>query len=126
MLRFNKSSFFVFSLLFIVEIFIALYIHDSVIRPYFGDALVVILIYYFIKTFFRIQAKVNIIAVTSFAFVIEISQYFKLIYWLGLEHNKGWRIILGTSFNWLDFVSYLFGAFILYIIEINQTFKRKR
>lgn len=38
-------------LLLLIEVLIALYIHDSIIRPYTGDVLVVIVIYTFIRVF---------------------------------------------------------------------------
>ncbi|WP_366069085.1 DUF2809 domain-containing protein [Flavobacterium sp.] len=53
MLTFNKTYFRLASLIFTVEILIALYVHDKIIRPYFGDVLVIVLIYCFIKSFFK-------------------------------------------------------------------------
>ena len=41
------------ALLFLTEVFIALYINDAFIRPYGGDILVVLLVYYFLKTFIK-------------------------------------------------------------------------
>ena len=39
-------------LLFLIELFIALFVHDTFVRPYFGDVLVVILLWCIIKTVF--------------------------------------------------------------------------
>ncbi len=79
MFRFHRKSFLIFIAIFITEILIALYIHDKITRPYIGDTLVVLLMYYFIKTFFRIKPWHNIIAVTLFAFAVEFGQYFNLV-----------------------------------------------
>ncbi len=43
--RFDLKSFFIFFLIFVVEVVIALYIKDRVIRPYSGNVLVVMLMY---------------------------------------------------------------------------------
>ena len=48
MLLFRRSYFSFFVLLFIIEVLIALFVNDRLIRPYVGDFLVVILIYCFI------------------------------------------------------------------------------
>lgn len=49
----KKRIFYIISFLviFCIEVFIALYIRDSFIRPYMGDALVVVLVYSFVRIF---------------------------------------------------------------------------
>lgn len=55
LLHFNKTYFAFTVLLFLTETLIALFLHDQLIRPYFGGVLVVILIYCFFKSFFTIS-----------------------------------------------------------------------
>ena len=38
-------------IVFIIELIIALYVHDRIIRPYIGDMLVVVLVYCFVRVF---------------------------------------------------------------------------
>ena len=111
--QFNKNYFFLFLLLLIVEILIALFVHDSFIRPYIGDLLVVVLIYCFVKAFFTTP----VIAVLLFACVIEVLQYFNYADKLGLQHSKVARIIIGSSFDWKDIVAYVAGTLLLLLIE---------
>ena len=40
-----------------VEVFIALYVHDSFVRPYLGDVLVVVVIYFFLRIFIPDQCS---------------------------------------------------------------------
>lgn len=49
----KKRIFYIISFLviFCIEVFIALYVRDSFIRPYMGDALVVVLVYSFVRIF---------------------------------------------------------------------------
>jgi len=62
MLVFRKTYFVAALLLFAAEVCIALFFHDRFIRPYFGDFLVVILIYCFLKSFWN--ASMFIVALT--------------------------------------------------------------
>ncbi len=50
---FNIRYFLLFIALLIIEILIALYVHDEIVRPYIGDVLVSILVYCFVKAFFN-------------------------------------------------------------------------
>ncbi len=113
---FNKNYFIITILLFLVEIFIALYVHDNFIRPYVGDFLVVILIYCFLKSFLHIPVIPTAISVLLFSYCVETLQYFQLVKKLGLQHSKLARIVIGTSFEWIDIIAYTLGiAFVIYI-----------
>lgn len=49
----EKRIFYIISFLmiFCIEVLIALYVRDSFVRPYMGDALVVVLVYSFVRIF---------------------------------------------------------------------------
>ncbi|MFT3947674.1 MAG: DUF2809 domain-containing protein [Agriterribacter sp.] len=108
-LQFNLVYFILFILLFITEVLIALYSRNSIIRSYIGDVLVVILIYCLVKSFFDTPVFVTAIAVLLFSSLVEMLQYFKIVYKLGLEHAALARVFIGTSFSWWDIVSYTIG-----------------
>jgi len=97
MLAFNKNYFLLAVLLFFIEVFIALYVHDAIVRPYIGDVLVVILIYCFVKSFFDWPVLPVALSVLTFSFAVETLQYFNIIEILGLEKSNLARIIIGTS-----------------------------
>jgi len=104
-------------LLFAIEVLIALFVHDKIVRPYIGDVLVVILIYCFVKSFLNIKVLTAALLVLLFSFSIETFQYFNLVEKLGLEHNKTARIVIGSSFEWIDFVAYSLGILIVLAVE---------
>lgn len=116
-LTFNRSYFILFVVLFIVEVLIALYVKDNFIRPFVGDLLVVILIYAFVKSFFRIPVWTAAFAVLIFAFCVEFLQYLSLVERLGLENNEFARTVIGTSFSWLDLVFYTLGFLVILVAE---------
>ncbi len=118
--RFHKKYFALTILVFLIEVCIAMYVDDAIIRPYFGDTLVVLLLYYGIQSFFGIQPKIVAIGVLLFCYLIEIMQYFKLVNVLGLQESKLARIIIGSSFSWFDMIAYTLGfILILWLEKIN-------
>jgi hypothetical protein len=97
-------------LLFLVEVFIAVFIKDSFVRPFIGDVLVVILVYCFVRAFWRIPTKPAAIGVFLFACGIEGLQYLDLLGKLGWKDNKLLVVILGSSFDWKDILAYGIGC----------------
>jgi hypothetical protein len=116
-LTFNKYYFAVTVLLFITEVLIALYVTNNFVRSYFGDVLVVILIYSFVKSFIEMPVLPLAIGVLLFAFTIEFLQYLKIVEILGLQKSALARTVIGTSFAWLDILSYIAGIVVVLVVE---------
>jgi hypothetical protein len=57
------------------------------------------------------------VLVLLFAFGIEILQYFNLVEKLGLQHNKIAKIVMGSSFELIDFVAYTIGVVAIIVVE---------
>jgi hypothetical protein len=117
MLKFNKHYFLLTLLLFAIEFLIARYIHDDFIRPYIGDVLVVILLYCFVKSFLNTPVLPIAIGVLIFSYIIETLQYFHIVDVIGLGHSKVARIVIGSSFSWLDILSYTAGMAIVLLTD---------
>ena len=117
MLTFNKKYFLLTILIFIVEILIALSVHDTIVRPYIGDVLVVILIYCFIKSFLKLTVLTVAIFTVLFSFGVEFLQYLNVVEKLGLQNSKIARTVIGTSFAWIDLVCYIAGIIIVLFAE---------
>jgi hypothetical protein len=117
MLTFNKNYFGYAILIFFIEVLIALYIHDRFVRPYLGDVLVVILMYCFLKSFLKLPVLTIAIAVLIFSFTIEFLQYLNIATTLGLEKSKIARTVIGTSFSWIDLLTYIIGITIVLGVE---------
>lgn len=117
MLRLHKGYFLLTVLLLLTEILIALFLHDRFIRPYFGDFLVVILMYCFCRTFVKFPVTKLAISVLIFAYFVELLQYFKFINLLHLQDSKLATTILGSSFEWTDILAYTLGIILIVVIE---------
>ena len=122
-MRFQVKYFVAFLILLVIELYIALFINDHIIRPFVGDILVVMLIYCFLMSLFKIESKTAIVAVFIFSSSIEFSQHLHFIKVLNLEEYAVAHWILGSSFNWWDFLAYGIGLLITSMLEI---FLRKR
>lgn len=108
----------------LIEIVIALYVHDNFIRPYLGDVLVVVVIYTFLRIFIPEKLKHLPIYIFLFATAVEILQYFKIVEILGLENNKFMSVLIGSTFDGKDIVCYGIGCLLLSLYEI-RSYKRK-
>lgn len=117
MLKFNPWYFLFASILFIMEVFIAVYIHDEIIRPFIGDLLVVILIYCSIKAFLNTKLYHTAIFVLLFSYGIETLQYFNIVKVIGLADSKLANIVIGNYFAWMDILMYTLGIMIVIVIE---------
>ena len=116
-IKFNKQYFIAAIAILFVEVMIALFVHDKIVRPYIGDALVVVLIYCFVKSFFPLPVLPTAIAVLLFAFFVEAMQYFHFINLIGFEHSSAAKIIIGNSFSKLDLVAYSVGILAVIVVE---------
>jgi hypothetical protein len=120
MLKFQLKYFILFAILFLVEVLIALFVHDNFIRPFVGDVLVVILIYCFIKSFINSPAVITAIAVLLFSYLIEVLQYFNIVKILGLQNSNLARVVIGTSFEWTDLIAYTLGIALVILLDRNK------
>ena len=111
--------------LFAVEFCIALFVHDSFVRPFVGDVLVVILIYTFIRIFIPEKVRLLPLYVFVFAAAVEILQYFRIVEVLGLQDNVIMSTVIGTSFDIRDILCYFVGCVFCGVWEVIR-YKREK
>ena len=106
-----------FLVLVSIEVLIAFFVHDSFVRPYVGDVIVVAVICCFLRIFMPNKIKLMPLYVFLFATVVEALQYFNYVTLLGLGDSKFFRILLGTSFSYADIICYAVGGVICFGAE---------
>jgi hypothetical protein len=104
-------------LVFLAEVAIAAFVHDTIVRPYLGDSLAVVLVYLAIRAVTPLGLRRSIAAAFVIACAIEIGQWFHLADLLGLGHVRVARIVLGTGFDPVDFLAYAGGAVTVLVTE---------
>ncbi|VVS91275.1 protein of unknown function duf2809 [Desulfoluna spongiiphila] len=117
-LRFDVPCFFMFAGVFLVELFIALFVRDTFIRPFVGDVLVVVLLYLFFRAFLVCGKSKLVAGVLLFAWAVEVGQYMNLVAVLGLQDCKVARVVIGSTFDVMDLFAYTVGAGVLMIPEV--------
>ena len=103
--------------IFIIEILIALFAHDRIVRPYVGDFLVVMLVYCFLRSFLNVSVLAAAISSLIFSYLVETLQYFDIVTKLGLQNSELAKVIIGSSFEWIDMVAYTAGIIFVLCIE---------
>lgn len=115
--KINLTYFLIFILLLTVEVLIALFVHDSFVRPYIGDVLVTGVLCAFFRIFVPTKPKILPILTAAIAAGVEFLQYFDFVSLLGLADNRFFSILLGKTFDPMDIVCYLIGGLIFFAAE---------
>ena len=91
----------------------ARYIHSGPVRAFVGDVLVVPTLFFLLRGCVQLPVALAAGLVLGFAGLVEVSQAFALVDWLGLHGqtpvHRVLRIALGATFDALDFVAYGMG-----------------
>ncbi len=106
-----------FIILLVIEVLIALFVHDTFIRPYIGDVLVVVVLYMGLRIFIPDGCKFVPLYIFLFAVFVECLQFFNLVQILGVENNSFLRIVIGSVFDVKDILCYGAGCILLGIYE---------
>lgn len=100
-----------FLLFLTVECFIGLFVRDRFVRPYVGDLLVVILLYFLTRIFCPKRPVFLSLWILLFAIFVEVTQIYPLVDLLGIQ-NHFLRVVMGTSFAWGDLAAYGAGSIV--------------
>ena len=113
----------VFVTILAVEVCIALFVHDRIIRPYVGDVLVTVLLCCLSRAVFpKMHPALPVFGISA---AVELWQ------WLGLTKKLGLSgtvmgIILGSTADWRDLLCYGVGCLIFSAAVYFMTYVSKR
>lgn len=121
----KRIPYIVLSIIFIIlcVIIVLTFAKNQFIRGFVGDAVIVMFLYSFVKSFIEIEPLSLSVGITIFAYVIEFSQYIKIVPLLGFQENLFTRIVFGSVFDPLDLLAYTIGGILIYYLD---TFLRIR
>lgn len=105
-------------IIFLIELLIALFVRDAFIRPYVGDMLVVVLVYTFLRIIFPERPRLLPLYVFLFAVGVEVLQGIRIVELLGLQDNRFFSVLIGTTFDRKDIVCYGVGCILLGLWEL--------
>ena len=104
----------VFVVLFLLEILIALFVHDRFIRPYIGDLLVTVLLCCLCRAIIPGRLKLLPVYVFLLAAFVEFCQYIDVVKLLGLENNVLLSTLIGRTFSISDLFCYALGCLVFW------------
>jgi len=104
-------------LLLLTEIAIAIFFKTGFIRHVFGDYLVVLLLYFFLKSCISISNNILAGITLLVAFTVELIQLTPLLRIIGLENHSLANLILGNTFSFTDLLAYTFGYITILIFN---------
>ena len=104
-------------ILIFIEVLIALFVHDRIVRPYVGDTIVVIVIYTFMRIWIPQGHKLLIPAIFLFSVLVELLQYINIVGILGLSGSRFFSILIGGVCDPKDIACYAAGCLILVVYE---------
>ena len=104
--------------IFLTELLIALFVRDRFIRPYVGDMLVVVLIYTCVRVVFPEKPRMLPLYVFLFAALVEGLQGIHIVELLGLQNNRFFSVLIGTTFDRKDIVCYGAGCVLCGLWEV--------
>ena len=111
--------FWIFILLLVTEIAIAIFHFHKFIRGFVGDVLVIPLLWSLFKWITPFSTKWILGFISSLAIFVEIAQYGKLLHLLGIN-SKILTLILGNTFDLLDILAYILGAIMVHYLTFRQ------
>lgn len=114
------------AVILLVEVLIALYVRDAFIRPYGGDILVTVLLCCMVRVIFPDKCRLLPLWVFLFAVAVEVAQYFNIVTLIGLGDITFFRVLIGTSFAWLDIVCYGIGCLVFLASDIVIRMRSKK
>ncbi len=104
-------------LVLLIEIAIALWVRDRIVRPYVGDILAVILVYLALRAVTALRVVPAAIIAFFAGVLVEFGQAANLLHLLGLGDHDAARILFGTVFSIGDIVCYAAGAAIAVLVD---------
>lgn len=106
----------IFAAVLIIEILIALFVHDSFVRPYLGDVLAVVCVYFAARCVFLKKPWFLSVFVTAFAFAVEFIQLTPLSEIFG--SGSVFSVIVGGTFDIKDLLCYLLGGAACLLLDL--------
>ena len=116
----KKRTYYLFAtiVIFLVELLIALFVRDRIIRPYVGDMLVVVLIYTALRMVVPEKPRFLPLYVFLFAALVEGLQAIHIVELFGLQNNRFFSVLIGTTFDVKDIVCYGVGCILCGLWEV--------
>lgn len=106
--------------LFAIEVMIALFVRDALVRPYLGDVLATAMVYFALRGVTPLGRGGAATAAFALGVVIELGQALHVLDHAGLGHSRVARVVFGGVFDLKDLVCYAAGVGLAMLLDLGR------
>lgn len=99
-----------------IEVLIAVFVHDSFVRPYLGDVLAVVFVWLGLRILFPEKPRYMSLAAFGIAVAVELLQLTNLSELFG--RGSVFSVIVGGTFDFADILCYFCGGVVCFLLDI--------
>lgn len=107
-------------------IIVKVFRYSGFIRGFLGDVFFMGLMFYSLKAIYDFNKEKLLLNLLFLAYIVEISQYFKILEYLNLSNNAFLKLLFGATFDVMDLVAYTIGTFFVWSTIYFQKIKKDK
>ena len=107
-------------------IIVKVFRYSGFIRGFLGDVFFMGLMFYSLKAIYDFNKEKLLLNLLFLAYIVEISQYFKILEYLNLSNNAFLKLLFGATFDVMDLVAYSIGTFLVWSTLYFQKIKKDK
>ena len=121
----KKTNLFLAILHFLIcLIIVKVFRYSGFIRGFLGDVFFMGLMFYSLKSIYDFNKEKLLLNLLFLAYIVEISQYFKILEYLNLSNNAFLKLLFGATFDVMDLIAYTIGTFLVWNTLYFQKIKK--
>ena len=105
-------------------IIVKVFRYSGFIRGFLGDVFFMGLMFYSLKSIYDFNKEKLLLNLLFLAYIVEISQYFKILEYLNLSNNAFLKLLFGATFDVMDLIAYTIGTFLVWNTLYFQKIKK--
>lgn len=123
----KKTNLFLAILHFLIcLIIVKVFRYSGFIRGFLGDVFFMGLMFYSLKAIYDFNKEKLLLNLLFLAYIVEISQYFKILEYFNLSNNAFLKLLFGATFDVMDLVAYTIGTFFVWSTIYFQKIKKDK
>ena len=107
-------------------IIVKVFRYSGFIRGFLGDVFFMGLMFYSLKAIYDFNKEKLLLNLLFLAYIVEISQYFKILKYFNLSNNAFLKLLFGATFDVMDLVAYTIGTFFVWSTIYFQKIKKDK
>ena len=107
-------------------IIVKVFRYSGFIRGFLGDVFFMGLMFYSLKAIYDFNKEKLLLNLLFLAYIVEISQYFKILEYLNLSNNAFLKLLFGATFDVMDLIAYTIGTFFVWSTLYFQKIKKDK